>query len=276
MGFSLYEGRTRGKRIKYTFSDEEGATSDGISTRRSNRRSGVSTPAESAGPTFTASGRQVRARGGGAYGESALSGQNANTNNVEATDIDHTSDGQEQPTTYGRGQRSAGRSTRNQGSSKNVRSYDGTDEDSAASTSGEDWDGGDDDDVDDQMVDEVEDQDLEMSDDEVSIADGDDQGTTEDNKQRSLVVSLRYQRKLSPRPPEVSASQGETPLMNGGPGSTITTASDVQPQKASQQPQQLDVRPGPSIQDIQPTMQDAKDIVLKNTIPSDGVTQPAP
>jgi hypothetical protein len=36
-GFSLYEGRTRGKRARYTFSDEEEDNSDALGTRRSNR-----------------------------------------------------------------------------------------------------------------------------------------------------------------------------------------------------------------------------------------------
>ncbi|KAG9879047.1 hypothetical protein KCU94_g21278, partial [Aureobasidium melanogenum] len=57
-GFSLYEGRTRGKRIRYTYSDNEDE-SDATGSRRSARYSGHSTPADS-GPVVTASGRQVR------------------------------------------------------------------------------------------------------------------------------------------------------------------------------------------------------------------------
>lgn len=74
--FSMYEGRTRGKRIKYTYSDEEdGYDSDEDSSkRRSTRNTGTHTPAEPSGPTITQSGRQVRSRQGGAYGESVLSG----------------------------------------------------------------------------------------------------------------------------------------------------------------------------------------------------------
>ncbi|GAQ45407.1 similar to An17g01350 [Aspergillus niger] len=76
-GFSLYEGRTRGKKLKYTYSDDEDIFSDGLpSTRRSTRNtSGISTPPEPAGPRFTASGRQIRSRAGGLYGETLLSGQ---------------------------------------------------------------------------------------------------------------------------------------------------------------------------------------------------------
>jgi len=58
-GFSLYEGRTRGKRVKYTYSDDEESWTD--STRRSTRNTGTHTPAEPSGPLTTASGRQVRA-----------------------------------------------------------------------------------------------------------------------------------------------------------------------------------------------------------------------
>jgi len=59
-GFSLYEGRTRGKRMKYTYSDDEDFYSDST-TRRSTRNTGTHTPAEPAGPVTTASGRQIKA-----------------------------------------------------------------------------------------------------------------------------------------------------------------------------------------------------------------------
>ncbi|KAJ2977460.1 hypothetical protein NUW58_g7805 [Xylaria curta] len=59
-GFSMYEGRTRGKRMKYTYSDDEDFYSDST-TRRSTRNTGTHTPAEPAGPVITASGRQIKA-----------------------------------------------------------------------------------------------------------------------------------------------------------------------------------------------------------------------
>ncbi|KAI4153439.1 MAG: hypothetical protein LQ340_002311 [Diploschistes diacapsis] len=80
-GMSLYEGRTRGKRIRYTFSDDEDMGSDGISIRRS-RNSGFSTPAEPAGPVVTASGRHIKPRAGGVYGESLLSSQHGESAQV--------------------------------------------------------------------------------------------------------------------------------------------------------------------------------------------------
>ncbi|KAI6618314.1 hypothetical protein MCOR08_009078 [Pyricularia oryzae] len=60
-GFSLYEGRTRGKRAKYTFDDDDyDFNSDSTATRRSTRH-GTQTPAEPAGPVTTSRGRQIRA-----------------------------------------------------------------------------------------------------------------------------------------------------------------------------------------------------------------------
>ncbi|KAI2466995.1 hypothetical protein F4781DRAFT_331453 [Annulohypoxylon bovei var. microspora] len=60
-GFSMYEGRTRGKRMKYTYSDDEDFLSDSTGVRRSSRNTRNPTPAEPAGPVVTASGRQVKA-----------------------------------------------------------------------------------------------------------------------------------------------------------------------------------------------------------------------
>ncbi|KAK3901317.1 hypothetical protein C8A05DRAFT_16487 [Staphylotrichum tortipilum] len=60
-GFSLYEGRTRGKRMKYTYSDDEADFYSDSTNRRSTRNTRHHTPAEPAGPQTTASGRQVRA-----------------------------------------------------------------------------------------------------------------------------------------------------------------------------------------------------------------------
>lgn len=61
--------------MKYTYSDEEDeGYSDATTSRRSTRNTGTHTPAEGLVPTVTQSGRQVKARQGGTYGESILSG----------------------------------------------------------------------------------------------------------------------------------------------------------------------------------------------------------
>lgn len=66
-GFGLYEGRTRGKRLRYTYEDGVDEFED---SEASLRRSGRSTPAfDDGGPVVTSSGRQVKSRLGGMYGE---------------------------------------------------------------------------------------------------------------------------------------------------------------------------------------------------------------
>lgn len=60
-GFSNYEGRTRGKRMKYTYSDDDEFLSDSTSLRRSSRNTRNPTPAEPQAPVTTASGRQIKA-----------------------------------------------------------------------------------------------------------------------------------------------------------------------------------------------------------------------
>lgn len=68
----MYEGRTRGKRIKYTYSDDEDVSLSDSKNRRSTRNTGTHTPADT-GPVTTSSGRQIRAptRLNVATGESA-------------------------------------------------------------------------------------------------------------------------------------------------------------------------------------------------------------
>ncbi|KAI2630824.1 hypothetical protein GGR54DRAFT_171840 [Hypoxylon sp. NC1633] len=61
-GYSMYEGRTRGKRTKYTYDDDDD-DDDGDDTpfRRSSRNTRNPTPAEPSAPVTTLSGRQVKA-----------------------------------------------------------------------------------------------------------------------------------------------------------------------------------------------------------------------
>ncbi|OCL09124.1 hypothetical protein AOQ84DRAFT_439185 [Glonium stellatum] len=193
-GFSLYEGRTRGKRMKYTFSDEEEEASDATSTRRSTRQSGRATPAAPSGPTVTASGRQVRSRHVGNYGESLLSGQTTTDRVSPATGEYERSDASEEPhPAHGRATRGATRATTKPVNGwpkvrKHIEGYNSVDEmedEEDASSSEGDWDGGDDDDeVPDQM--DVDDDD----DDDLSEESSED--AAESKQKRSLVVSLRY------------------------------------------------------------------------------------
>jgi len=62
----MYEGRTRGKRMKYTYSDEEDQDTDATNNQRSSRTQGF--PGLPTGPMTTSSGRQVRTRYGNLFG----------------------------------------------------------------------------------------------------------------------------------------------------------------------------------------------------------------
>ena len=187
--------------MKYTFSDEEDGGSDTPSTRRSNRQSGLSTPAEPARPTVTASGRQVKSRIGGSYGEIMHSKQNGilqrPLNGRDGADDDE--DPQALPSRLrGNPQQSNG--------GQNIGEYDSLDEmddESDTSSSGHDWDGEDDDDK--QDDDDDEDEDEGMSD----VLPGDFKREGSDNDDdlqlpRSLVVSLRYHPNTNPPKPTTS------------------------------------------------------------------------
>jgi hypothetical protein len=198
-GFSMYEGRTRGKRMRYTYDDDgedeeedDNSFSDATSTRRSARQSGRNTPAD-VGPQYTASGRQVKPRQGGEYGVSLLSRQAVTPDELGPDyNEDKEASDSEQPV---RGGARTGRSSRNVangGSSLKKRKRIGEDdegEDSQddmsddAPPSGEEWDSQANDDAD--MPD--------ADDDESDIPDegGDDEG------HRSLVVTLKTNGKSS-------------------------------------------------------------------------------
>ncbi|KAI9837492.1 MAG: hypothetical protein M1819_007140 [Sarea resinae] len=195
-GFSLYEGRTRGKRMRYTFSDDED-DSDSTSNRRSTRQSGNSTPAEPAGPTFTASGRQVKPRQGGAYGETTSNDQSRRISPSSGV-IQRKDDPEEiLRNASGRPQRS-GRSglrqeldgwTKGGDHIEGYNSVDEIEEEEDAASSGNEWDGGEDDD--DHAQDLLSDGD--GQDDELSEEDEDmDDVDMDEDTRGSLVVQLRY------------------------------------------------------------------------------------
>ncbi|KAI9877063.1 MAG: hypothetical protein M1830_004913 [Pleopsidium flavum] len=196
-GFSLYEGRTRGKRMRYTYSDDEEEGSDVTSNRRSTRNSGVSTPAEPSGPTFTASGRQIISRVHGAYGETVLSDRATSRVSRVADGPDGANDTQEQTLVNGRSRRSGLREEVNgwPKSGEHIAGYNSVDEMESESSEGG-WNGGDDDDeVDEPVIDDDEAGDEDMSEGD-SIAD--DTGI-EHTAGRSLVVQLRYHKKRGPQ-----------------------------------------------------------------------------
>ncbi|KAF2128676.1 hypothetical protein P153DRAFT_397724 [Dothidotthia symphoricarpi CBS 119687] len=198
-GFSLYEGRTRGKRLKYTFSDGEDFDSDNTSTRRSARNSGRETPTVPAGPTVTASGRQVRSRATGLYGETLLSGQ-VTDHGSPATGEYMRSDASEEP------QPTHGRSTRAAANGRPLaRVVDSEEDDDATS-----WDGGDEDD--DDVEPEAEGMDVDLDGDEDADVDDDAEGEDIDTDPQTLVVTLRYGKgRPGPKPAPDSLMADDAP-----------------------------------------------------------------
>ena len=193
--------------MKYTFSDDEEGGSDAPSTRRSTRYSGASTPAEAAGPVFTASGRQVKSRHGGAYGETMLESHQDNQGPpaAKAYNVQDEADGVGVATrgrTRGTSKNGVGQSVKSRNPTNGLEGLDAMDDESDATSSGGEWDGGndeDDDEVDEHLGEEESQEDTDLSDDDNS----DEEISTD--RQDSLIVSLRYKQK-KPEPPPALAS----------------------------------------------------------------------
>ncbi|KAJ4348939.1 hypothetical protein N0V95_005024 [Ascochyta clinopodiicola] len=174
-GFSLYEGRTRGKRQRYTYDEGDDFDSDDAPVRRSGRQSGRDSSPIHSGPTVTASGRQVRSRATGTYGETLHSGQTTDRASP-ATGEYMRSDASEEPH-QSRSTRAGNRS----GGSHLNREMDSEEDDDATS-----WDGGGEEEEPDQM--DVD------GDDEDDLA---DQSSEEEPGPQTLVVTLHYRSKDS-------------------------------------------------------------------------------
>lgn len=166
--------------MKYTYSDDEDDVySDATSARRSTRNTGTHTPADN-GPTVTASGRQVRSRIGGAYGESMLSGAQA----IPVGGLDGIDDftGDDSESIRGRPRRAAVNGRVKGGAHiDGYNSVDDMDEESDAS----EQDYGDDEEEDEHVPVESDDEEL----DNLSDADEDEMDIDDEDKQ-SLVVKL--------------------------------------------------------------------------------------
>ncbi|KIV85703.1 hypothetical protein PV11_01364 [Exophiala sideris] len=192
-GFSLYEGRTRGKRTRYTYSDDEFG-SDGLSSRRSTR---ISTPADT-GPTVTASGRQVKSRVGGMYGETMLIDQRKELQRADGEGHFAESSDDDMPTTAPNGR--SMRISRSGRPVKPVQDQYANGPDSAsdeAESTGKEW-SGDENELDasepDFDAEDEDDDDDEMSDEGLEH----DELAEDDNTQGSLVVQLRYRKGEGP------------------------------------------------------------------------------
>jgi hypothetical protein len=241
-GFSLYEGRTRGKRVKYTFSDDEGEEdSDARGVRRSGRNTGVNTPNEAAGPTVTASGRQVRSRIGGTYGEIPHSGQQAEIDAVRAEERHSSAEAEGGVGANGRATRSGGRQSQaNERASRGTRhdSIDGLEDESDAESTDNQWDGGDDDEEDDMPST----QHFGDDDEDADISGSSSDEAEEDNTGQSLLVKFKVTRE---KQEELMARNGETLRSSEPPLESITVESNTN-RPSSHTPDTKDTTPLPA------------------------------
>lgn len=187
----MYEGRTRGKKLKYTYDDEDMFSEDETSVRRSTRGAGTTAAStESSRPRFTASGRQIRSRAGGLYGETLLAGQNDGANDEEDDEEEEVSRPQRTRT------------------SRNPNGYSGYDAEdledasihSSANESGNEWRGPEDDEEHDFEGDN-EDEDEEASEEDSDVSE----------EPESLVVQLRYGRGDAPINGNIETQNDEPP-----------------------------------------------------------------
>lgn len=182
----MYEGRTRGKKLKYTYSEDEGTFSeDEPSARRSTRNAApTEAPTQSRRPRFTASGRQIRSRAGGLYGEALLYGQRDDVDDEEFDEEEEAS----------RPQRTRTSIHPNGFSGYGAEDLeDASDVHSIANDSGNEWRG-----VDDDLE-----NDFEGDDEEEASADESD----ENDEPESLVVQLRYSKGESSSNPEIQVDK---------------------------------------------------------------------
>jgi hypothetical protein len=233
--------------MKYTYSDEEDEGYSDTTSRRSTRNTGTHTPAEPAGPTVTLSGRQVRSRQGGTYGESMLSGMHTPAITVggnDGTSEEHDEDGD----IVGRRPRRAaavqGQNGYKSGGGKHIEGYNSVDEmDDEDDASEQDY--GDDEEEDHVSIEsDVEDSDdLSNGDDEME-----DDLLDDESRKKSLVVKLPVK---TPTPEKkIAIKKNPTPEEKSGelprPTAAIDHVSNNEV-KVSKVPQ---VAPGPSTQGV--------------------------
>ena len=187
-GFSLYEGRTRGKRMKYTYDDDEDIYGTD-ENRRSSRQSRTATPGD--GPKFTASGRQVRSAFGRSYGDRpAVDGTNSTPGSSDPVDEEISDQSQALPRADGRARRLGRQTAHGLRGSARIPGYNSVDEladESDAASTGEEW-GGEDQDFEGKFDDAEDEDDADDS----SMAGSDDSFGAEP---KSLIVRLKCRSK---------------------------------------------------------------------------------
>lgn len=211
----MYEGRTRGKRMRYTFSEGEEEDSE-TGVRRSTRNSGRESSAAPGGPTVTSSGRHVRSRAAGVYGETLHSGQTTDHPSPATGDYVR-SDASEEPErpAHGRATRAAGRGAGVAPLKKrNLESFNEEMSDEEDATS---WNG------DDEDEDEPDQMELDDDDDE---RESEEEASEEEPEQ--LILRLRVKKEYLQSFNSVSNTTNETshstPVTTGPPLSGMDAA----------------------------------------------------
>ncbi|GAW21777.1 hypothetical protein ANO14919_113020 [Xylariales sp. No.14919] len=263
-GFSMYEGRTRGKRIRYTYSDDEDFYSDST-TRRSTRNTGTHTPAESAGPVTTASGRQV-------VRPSRMTVDASN--NIVTTSPTHETGGtQSKEASVGR----SGRPMRSAAVNHGTNGWAATKKKGYSPVDDEMDDDGDDSELDlgDDEDDHIPDEDSEEEDDDFNEDEAMGDDDLEDGD-KSMVVKLKYSPKTNGAIMDLDAfrydggdKRGNQPSVKAGgspKGSpllerseesidVVTNKRQATPQVAAENPEKQHLHPSPTLalNSLQPT-----------------------
>lgn len=262
----MYEGRTRGKKLKYTYSEDEDVFSDDQPSTRRSTRNATSTeaPTETRRPQFTASGRQIRSRTGGLYGEALLSGQRDGAGDEEFYD-----DEEEE---VSRPQRTRTSIHPNGYSGYHADDLDDASEvHSSANDSGNEWRGAEDDLEHDFEGDDEEEE--EEEEEQETSADG----SIGNEEPESLVVQLRYGKGDGPSNPEVQIEKpppaedvemehaGEAASSAQEPQTTVPHSSDSGAQQVPTQPAPATTAPSaPSA----PVTHEANQQKLVETVPT--------
>lgn len=217
--------------MRYTYSDEEGIDSDATTSRRSTRNTGTHTPAE-AGPTITQSGRQVKSRHGGVYGESMLSGAGHGISvggfDGGSDDPSHDEDANGRPPR--RAAATNGRSSKVR-PGKHIEGYNDVDEMTSDEGDASEQDYGDDEEEDDNvpLESEVDDQD-ELSDEDEDMEDSEPKklivklNVKTPTPEQKTPIKLRFSPHSPPEKEHAKSSHSETNDGNPAANTISTTA----------------------------------------------------
>jgi hypothetical protein len=245
----MYEGRTRGKKLRYTFSDDEESATDASGLRRSTRHSSRDTPVDPNASTMTSSGRHIRSRFGRSYGDTI---QDTSGSSVRGDDSEA-----QVPRADGRPRRSgrAKTSTRDE-----YGSLDELDEDEENTPSGEEW-SGDDNDPDGKEDDEIDDDMMSNDEDEISLLE----------EPRSLIVSLRYKKQGNVFKPDADHEVKDSAIStSGGVSSDMTVGEALKDSSASTAAMPVEQSSAASDLDAsltKPKLETSHDVLMQDSTP---------